>query len=78
MDSVLKTIVEITQQQDRKRAAHGQLPTLVVVCGDHGMNEVLSELFASVCLYIMHGTYYDANSSFFSVKGRQSWWIVIR
>lgn len=42
MDEVVKIIYEIILEQDKKRIREDPnvKPTLFVLCGDHGMNEV--------------------------------------
>lgn len=41
MDSVIRSIYETVAEEDHKRrkVAHDAQGTLIVLCGDHGMNE---------------------------------------
>ncbi|KAJ1723178.1 major facilitator super transporter protein, partial [Coemansia biformis] len=40
MDGVVRTIHETIERQDKERAARGEKPTLLVLLGDHAMNEI--------------------------------------
>ncbi|KAL1915327.1 uncharacterized protein VTP21DRAFT_6785 [Calcarisporiella thermophila] len=40
MDTVARNIYETLLRQDEERKSRGEKPTLFVLCGDHGMNEV--------------------------------------
>lgn len=50
MDQVIEEIFEIVAKQDAYRIKHdaGAKGTLLVVCGDHGMNEVRVVLCISI------------------------------
>lgn len=45
MDKAISDMYHIVQKQDEKRVKEGKKGTLLVVCGDHGMNDV-SSLFS--------------------------------